>query len=330
MTSPLVSVVMPAHNAAPWIGETLQSVLRQSHPAAALEIIVVDDGSTDGTAGLAARTLATSSIAHVVVEAGGRGGPSPARNLGWQRARGEWIQFLDADDLLEPDKIAVQSAALGQLRPDVAMVFSPWRRLVQARGGAWIPASVSIDPRLGDDPMQDLLGAENFIATGSQLFRRTWLERVSGFNEAHRLVEDVDLMLRLVHAGARFERVPSERPLFWYRQRPASLSRESRRAFVTGCVRNLKTAERWWQDSNALTDRRRAFLVEAYFNRARFFAEHDVVAFRALVDHILELSPAFVPSGPLLLRYLTRLVGYDRAEGLAVRYRQLRQRLGAR
>src|ERR1035437_1164045 len=99
MTVPLVSVLIPCFNAARYIGETLESVFRQTWPA--IEIIVVDDGSTDGSAD-EIRRLARKNLA--LVEHTHRGAAA-SRNEAFERSRGDFIQYLDADDLISTDKI---------------------------------------------------------------------------------------------------------------------------------------------------------------------------------------------------------------------------------
>lgn len=103
---PLVSIVIPCHNAAPWLAEAIDSALAQSWPQK--EIIVVDDGSADDSV-----TLANSYAAHGVrVAVQPNAGASAARNHGLRLAKGDFIQFLDADDLLSPEKLAAQMEVL--------------------------------------------------------------------------------------------------------------------------------------------------------------------------------------------------------------------------
>jgi glycosyltransferase involved in cell wall biosynthesis len=110
----LVSIVIPAHNAAQFICQTLDSALRQTWPA--LEIVVVDDGSTDRTAELAQRYSARG--VHVLRQL--NHGAAAARNRGFAASHGKYIQYLDADDLLSPEKIAVQVRALRGTRCHLA------------------------------------------------------------------------------------------------------------------------------------------------------------------------------------------------------------------
>ena len=97
--NPTVAIVIPAFNAQTWIGETLQSVLTLDYPVDLLELIVVDDGSNDDTANIVQTTLQRSPMRWRLVPSSGKG-PSAARNTGWKLSQAEWIQFLDADDLL--------------------------------------------------------------------------------------------------------------------------------------------------------------------------------------------------------------------------------------
>jgi glycosyltransferase involved in cell wall biosynthesis len=324
MDTPEISVVIPAYNAATWIGETLGSVLAQTYPKRHLEIVVVDDGSADETSAIAETKLAGSGIAHTLLRNLEPKGPGAARNRGWQRARGAWIQFLDADDILDPEKIEIQAHGGQHVPSSVAVLFSAWGSLVCA-GGRWEAKTPGVVPRVGADPLMDVLRPNNFIATGSQLFRRAWLERIGGYAETCGLVEDVDLLMRLIRRGGVLRRVPSTRPLFWYRRRDGSLSRASARAFHEGCVRNAEAAEAYWRAQGRVSDAQARLLAEIYSGAAQFFADHDVALFDRLVRRIEDLCPSFVPLGPSGLKRLTQLLGYRRAERVAVQYRHLKR-----
>lgn len=122
---PLVSILIPAYNAAPWIAETIESALAQTWPDK--EIIVVDDGSTDSTVTIARRYEDRG----VRVFHQKQGGASAARNRAWHESRGEWLQFLDADDLLHGDKIALQMERTYSLGPDYAYC-ARWTRFTRS------------------------------------------------------------------------------------------------------------------------------------------------------------------------------------------------------
>lgn len=107
----LVSILIPAHNAASWIADAIESALGQTHDN--LEIVVVDDGSTDGTARIASHYVSERVR---LIRGSARGG-NVARNTALAAATGEYIQFLDADDVLSPEKIELQLARLAQAPP---------------------------------------------------------------------------------------------------------------------------------------------------------------------------------------------------------------------
>jgi glycosyltransferase involved in cell wall biosynthesis len=117
---PLVSILISAYNAEEWIGYTLQSALAQTWPHK--EIIVVDDGSTDETAKVA-RRFAAKGVTVVSTE---NHGLSAGQNYAYELSKGDYIQYLDADDLLAPDKIERQFAALRESDSRRILLSSPW------------------------------------------------------------------------------------------------------------------------------------------------------------------------------------------------------------
>jgi glycosyltransferase involved in cell wall biosynthesis len=324
-TASLVHVVVPVYNARDWLAESLGSIARQDMDPARLEVVVVDDGSSDGSADVAESILKEGAIPYQVIRTG-NGGPAQARNIGWQSGRGDWVQFLDADDWLHPGKISRQMHAAGSASPEVAVMYSPWQR-VERRKGAWQPSDPPARPVLEPDPPARLLTAEHFVQLGSALFRRTWLERVGGFTADCSPIEDVNLMLRIALAGGQFLAIPSEEPLAYYRQVPDSFSRWSDHRFVEGCVGNARIAEDHWRREGSLNPARAGILAEVYLQGARFFAGIDWLRFEALACRLDALVPGFVPSRPPALRWVSRLLGYRRAERVAVLYRRCKRRL---
>ena len=117
---PLVSILIPAYNAEQWISDTVQSALRQTWPNT--EIIIVDDGSSDRTLSVARRFI--SGTVSVVTQE--NQGASAARNRAFALCQGDYIQWLDADDLLSPDKIARQMEAWSQCPAKNTLLSCPW------------------------------------------------------------------------------------------------------------------------------------------------------------------------------------------------------------
>lgn len=324
MNLPAVTVVVPALNAETWIADSLSSILAQSFPKDAIEIVVVDDGSVDRTVATAESVLGRSGFAYTIIHNPSPMGPSAARNRGWRSGRGDWVQFLDADDRLDPSKIGAQAETASAARSEVAAFYSPWAKLV-LREGRWETLSPFVEPDTGDDPLLGLLRADNFMQLGCLLFSRKWLERVNGFDESIRFIEDVDLLLRLIISGGVLRPVAASKPLSWYRQHPTSLSKSDDSRFADGCVRNARLVERHWREGHTLTAPRVSALAGIYYMGAHFFCDRDPNSFDVLVRDIYRLDPQFVPEGPPALRILTKLLGYSRAERCVVQFRRLKR-----
>jgi glycosyltransferase involved in cell wall biosynthesis len=321
----LVSVVVPVYNAEPWLEQALISAVAQADNRYSLEIVVVDDGSTDRSAAVAESVLSRNQVPYRILPVK-NGGPSKARNIGWHSAKGDWIQFLDGDDVLHARKVATQLAPGYHDQPDTAVLYSDWARL-RWRAPEWEPDPETASPRIGADPVADLLRTHNFMQLGSQLFCRAWLERVSGFNEKLHLIEDVDLAMRIATCGGRFRHIESSQPLFFYRQREGSLSKQNGGEFVEACIRNARAAEACWQERDEMSDARAEVLCSIYFQGARYFAPRDPERFEKIVRHIEELTPRPLPAGPRPLRYASGIVGYRHAEKLATLYRRIKRHL---
>lgn len=317
----LVSVVIPAFNAQDWISETIQSVLAQTYKN--IEVIVVDDGSTDRTFAIAEMGLQSSPFSSRILTQNNLG-VSAARNRGWREAAGEWIQFLDADDVLAPGKIETQIGSPAAKAADV--IYSDWGRLT-CRSGKWCRSEEVKKPFIGSNAVADMLLDRNFQQLGSQLFNVAALARVNGFDENCVLVEDVELCLRLAMRDAAFTRVETDGPVFWYRDRPRSLSKSNQTDFIEACVRNAKYAETYLraqpQTNKALVEA----ITDVYFLAARFYAEHDPARFDAVLSDIKSLNPKFLPTSPRKLRLLSQIIGYPPAERLAVTYRKIKRLL---
>ena len=167
MQLPTVSVVVPCYNAEAFVGRAVASALAQTAPP--LEVICVDDGSTDGTSGvLGALERARPDVVRVVRQP--NGGAPAARNRGLAEARGDYVEFLDADDEIGPDKLARQIALAESERGD--FVAASYRcRYPDGRS-----ATRSVEP---GNPWVRLL-QKGLGITSSNLWRRSAVEAVGG------------------------------------------------------------------------------------------------------------------------------------------------------
>jgi glycosyltransferase involved in cell wall biosynthesis len=210
VSAPLVSVIVPAHDAESTVVDTLESVRRQT--VTDLEVIVVDDGSTDDTAARVARV----TDPRITLASFPRAGPSAARNRGMARARGAYLSFLDADDLWTPDKVELQLEALRR-RADAGVAYS-WTCEIDSAGRPLGPQPPVRHE--GDVYAPMLLGF--FLGSGSNaLLRRAVIETVGEFDSGLQGVEDWEYFLRV---AARWPFVVVPRYQILYRQSPRSLS----------------------------------------------------------------------------------------------------------
>jgi len=220
MSKPLVTVVIPAFNASRTIAATLDSVVAQTYDT--LEILVVDDGSTDSTAEIVLAYRDCDPRITLIKQA--NGGVAAARNTGIKAARGHYIAPIDADDLWHPTKIAKQMAVLLAGGADMGLVYSPCR-IIDANNGV-----LRTSPFYG---CQGWVFCQhiyiNFVGNGSSLlFRKKVALEVGGYDSSCEPCEDMHFQSR-VAARYRFGCAPEY--LIGYRHLPGQASSNAERMF---------------------------------------------------------------------------------------------------
>ncbi|MDJ1006304.1 MAG: glycosyltransferase [Paracoccaceae bacterium] len=237
-TAPAVSVVMANRNGAAHLEAAMRSVLRQT--LTALELIVIDDASTDESPAIIAR-VAVDDDRVVALTSPARGGPGAARNLGLARARGQWVSVVDADDLVHPRRlerlVAAAEAQGASVVADDLIHFSTDAPAAAARlfSGARFdrPRALGLSGLLDDD----FAGAPNHIGYVKPLALRRALEPI-GYREDLMVGEDFDLLLRLAAAGHPLTVLPGA--WYLYRRHPASVSHRLDPAHAAAMVRAMK------------------------------------------------------------------------------------------
>ena len=225
-----VSVVIPAYNAAPFLPRCLQSVFAQTLKPE--EVIVVDDGSTDNTAALAAELGAT-------VIRRPNGGISAARNTGIQQATSEWIALLDADDLWAPEKLERQVACI---RPETVLVYTG----IQIFDDRDVRGD---QPAIDADSAVKMLRYRNPITPSSALVNRQVVLQIGGFLEGIDGCEDWEMWLRLQHAG-QFEAVSDVLTSYYvyansFSADPEKMLKAMHGIIDTRLVADLQGLDRW-------------------------------------------------------------------------------------
>ena len=233
-STPLVSVIIPTYNRAAMLREALKSVMAQTLPPA--EVVVVDDGSTDDTAGVVREFEgAGPAVTYLKLPHSNRRGP--IRNAGVAAGTSPLLAFLDSDDLWEPARLERQLEEWGRA-PDAGFAFCNARRFDERGvfGAPWLPPTAR--------PNGHILGAllEEPLAGGSTLMaRRQAFERVGGFHDL-RLNEDYELTLRL---AARYKASYVPEPLVLVREhagRTTLAGREAPMLVYLGIVRRFMAA----------------------------------------------------------------------------------------
>lgn len=272
------SVLIPAHRAAGYILPALTAVAAQTHRPA--EVLIYEDGRFDDLAARVAGFAATAPFPIRVTTVEKNTGVSTARNFLLAAARGEFIAFLDADDVWAPDHLAAAAAAFAA-GADVA--FSGVTFLDAA--GAVIPGSA--EPSAADlANIAPVMFRYNFVQCTSTLcLRRSWIERVGCFDPALSHGEDLDLWLRLLAAGAVWRY--TGRTSCAYRKHPLSAMGQTRLAS------SRLTAFYEKQLGNELIPRpqRRAALIDNLWVNARLAWRADPATAAAAWHRLFQLQP---------------------------------------
>lgn len=246
----MISVVIPCHNAQPTLAETIRSALTQDVDK---EVIVVDDGSTDRSAdiirsfGEKIRPLFTPNR-----------GASAARDSGTHMARGQYVQYLDSDDLLAENTLAARLAALHEFGADVA--FTDWQKLLPTATTYAVGDIVHANTAaLVSDADIATATSQFWLPPAALLYRKEVVDRIGGWHAGLLVIQDARFLFEAARHGSRFVHVPGVGA--YYRVRPDSLSRRDQSRFVADCARNADEIEALWRAGAPLSPQRRDALA---------------------------------------------------------------------
>jgi glycosyltransferase involved in cell wall biosynthesis len=247
-----VSVIMPAYNAAAYVGRAIESALAQTHPP--LEILVVDDGSTDHTADVVASFEPAVRLVRKP-----NGGPASARNLGAKLARGRWLGLLDADDWWQPNKLSLQLECATNSKIGLIHCLPDHR-------SETVPNQILFDD----------LWKKNWIINSSVLIRRDVFDLLGGFDEAKELisVEDYNFWLRV--AASDWQIVTCQNVLVHY-TRGIGISANADR-FMRASLYNIDALQARLGLDAAMADSRRNEIIFEFARQALY--ERDLVSAR--------------------------------------------------
>jgi len=242
----MISVIIPCYNAERTLAATITSALDQDVEK---EVIVVNDGSTDGSAEIIAefgdriRSLSTPNR-----------GVSSARENGTRLACGQYIQYLDSDDLLVPATLGARLEAVATGDADVA--HTDWQKMEFGRDGTNVLADI-IRPDLAAlerDAEAATATSEFWAPPAALLYRREIVERIGGWSAGLPVIQDARYLFEAARHKARFAYVAGVGA--YYRVSPDSLSRRNLTRFIADCARNASEIENIWRGQGALAPSR--------------------------------------------------------------------------
>ncbi len=301
----LVTVIIPCYNCEAFLPETVESVAAQHH--ANLQLVLVDDGSTDKTREII-NALAASQPDRIVALIHENGGAATARNRGLAHARGDYIQFLDADDLLAVDAISRKVAALQHSGADVA--YSDWQKLEEKDPGIFVAGEVVA--RAIEDVNADpaiALFTSFWCPPAALLYRRSIVERIGGWKQHLAPIEDARFMLDAVLCGGRYQYVPGVGAMYRIHHGP-SHSRQSPLKFVRAVLANAIEVEQHWRQAGDCSPQQNNALVKVYDYTARMLLSLDPAAFELALSGMYRARPGLEWNLPKVAGLISRLIGH--------------------
>lgn len=279
----MVSVIIPCHNAARWLGEAVESALSQTYNP--IEVIIVDDQSSDESV-----QIAQSFGSRIRLYQEKKTGGCHARNVGIRASKGKYIQFLDADDILCKRKIQAQVQILRNSAFQI--VAGTWSYLHETKNGHYQKGSLQ-KAIFVDDSICSLLSDKSWVPNFCYLYKKQSLVKAQGWDARLSCMQDVDLTLRILMTG---EKIMYSDDFCGYYRRPLQQTTSTRDPyeFMRQCLFNYIRAENYF-NSVGWTKTRHDTLADCYFMAARFYSKRNRTLFEECVKKINDHNPSYLP-----------------------------------
>jgi GT2 family glycosyltransferase len=301
-----VTIGIPCYNAARWVRQAIQSALDQR--GIEPEVIIVDDGSSDDSV-----AIAGAFGKRVNLIEGGHRGANHARNLVLRHAAGDWLQYLDADDYLEPEKVITQ---LRETRDgeNADVLYSPvWVETCKPDGATRVASESSPEADIYTQWIR-----WQIPQTGGCLWRRESLERIGGWKEDQPCCQEHELYLRALQAGLRFVFAPTPGAVYrlWSEE---TLCRKDPLLVARVRTKLFDTLLDWLSTTGRQTDTHRREVGRACFEIARTWARYDLRGAKTYHDERKRrgLIRPGGPAAPFSYRITYSLLGFTLAERIA-------------
>jgi len=300
----LVSVIIPCFNAEKWLTEAIDSCLKQSYLK--IEIIVVNDGSTDNSL-----EIMKSYSDKIVWETGPNRGGNHARNRGFALSSGDYIQYLDADDYLLPEKIERQVRFLEETEADV--VYGDWRYRQHLPDGTSFLDNINISgPK--EDFLESLLANHRWVPPVALLYTRDSVERCGGWDENLKAGQDRDFLMSVVVSGSKIVYQPGCYSIY-RKYGNTTISTSNRKRLLESHWFLMEKAEAKLIQLDKFSDKYRKALARGYFLNSRGYSDYVNYSHHLyLLKKILQLYPKFQGDGSAGYKLVQTVFGFQTAE----------------
>lgn len=309
MSQPLVSIIIPCHNAEPWIAQTLDSAVGQTWRNR--EIIVIDDGSRDRSLEIA---RAYAPLPGVRVFTQENRSASSARNRGLAEARGDYIQFLDADDLLHPEKVEIQMRRLLEAGPG-HLASGEWARFEGDPGGAAFEEYPNHRDMDGVEFLQVFFEETAMMQPAAWLAPRALLDAAGPWDERITLNDDGEYFSRVVLAAKRILYCPGARVYYRSGLKGSLSRRKDSRSLESLILANRLIVDRLLAADGSERSRAAAAYAWKWAAFELYPGRPDLCREAERECRRLGGSPRPMPAGPAFQR-LARMLGWKLAKRL--------------
>jgi len=304
-----VSIIIPTFNRAGLIREAIDSCLRQQSSGLGLQIVVVDDCSTDETY----NTLQEYGGAIDGLRLDKNGGQCCARNVGLARATGKYVKFLDSDDVLEDGVLTKEVEIADAVSADI--VVTGWGNVEAGADGSPVAGTEKRWAAPEMEPLPDTVLWGRAVPTSSGLYKRSYIEGLE-WDAGLSKLDDWDWFCRAALRLGRIARL--DRISYWMREHAGDRITSSSTMIKNAREHHiiLNKMEETLRERNQLTSARARQLAAYYYKELRVLSLYDKPSFEKAAAHIRSLDPHFVPGDVELrgyMRPLTRALGFRRA-----------------